>query len=144
VKITCAYGYFKFSETKIGEISDFISRYGLEIELFNGEFIFSDLKDAPDFSIAGGTFLGCPTTETFEGAPWEVMRANRIVYDFSKGEVVPIESILQTVKLKAFGKFFLASGMILPGSIMEDGSRVTDYAAHFVNPDFKYSAVDYE
>lgn len=144
MRIECNHGYFKFWEDKVGQVSDFISRYGLAIEFFNGDFIFSDLVDAPDFSIKGGTFLGCPTTETFEGHPWEVMRANRIVYDFSTGRVVPIDTILQTVKLKAYGNFFRASGMIIPGSVMEDGSRVTDYAAHFQNPDFKYSAVDYE
>lgn len=144
MKIECVHGYFKFSEEKAGQVSDFIARFGFEIEKKNGVFVFSDLVDAPDFSIAGSTFLGCPTTQNFEGEPWEVMRANRIIYDFSKGVVVPIDTILQSVKVKAYGNFFLASGMILPGSVTEDGLRVTDYAAHFVNPDFKYSSVDYE
>ncbi len=98
MKIECVYGYFKFSEEKAGEISDFVSRYGVSIERSKGEFIFSDLKDAPDFSIAGGTFLGCQTVETFEGPPWEVMRANQIVYDFTKGLVVPIQAITQTIR----------------------------------------------
>lgn len=123
-----------------------MSLFGLEIERNGDHFTFSDLVDAPDYSIAGGAFFGIPTTKTFEGPPWEVMRQNRLVYDFSRGLVVPIDSVLQPVTLASAGHYFLSTGMILPGSVTDDGSRVTDYAA-FYNSDrasFKYSEVDYE
>lgn len=141
MRIECTHGYFKFFETRPGEVSDFMSRFGLEIERSGDHFTFTDLLDAPDFSIPGGTFLGTPTTETFEGEPWEVMQANSLVYDFSKGLVVPITSVLTTIRLQSSGKFYMASGMIIPGSVMEDGSRVTDYAAFYENLRFRYSEV---
>ncbi len=144
MKLQCIHGYFKFDEVKAGEISDFMNLFGLEIEKVGDHFTFADLVDAPDYSLPGGTFLGCPTLVAFEGQPWEVMRANSIVYDFSKGLVVPIVTIIQTIKVQSAGNFFLAGGMIIPGSVTEDGSRVTDYAAFYDNPRFKYSEVTSE
>lgn len=146
MRIECIHGYFKFTETAAGQISHFMSLFGLEIARSGDHFTFADLVDAPDYSLKGGTFLGAPTTETFEGEPWAVMRANGLVYDFSRGQVVPIDLITQAVQIVATGYYFVTSGMLLPGSITDDGSRVTDYAALFI-PDrvnFKYSEVDYE
>lgn len=146
MKIECIHGYFKFSETAAGQIAHFMSLFGLEIERAGDHFTFSDLVDAPNFSLKGGMFLGAPTTETFEGNPWDVMRANGLVYDFSKGEVVPLELVVQSAQVVAAGYYFVSSGMLLPGSVTDDGSRVTDYAAFFVpeRVNFKYSEVDYE
>jgi hypothetical protein len=141
MKIQCIHGYFKFEEREVGQMSDFISLFGLEIERSGDHFTFSDLIDAPKHSLPGGLFLGCPTTVAFEGEPWEVMRENEIVYDFSTGLVVPIATIIQTFQLQTAGNKFLSSGMILPGSVMEDGTRVRDYAAFFKNNRFEYSEV---
>lgn len=146
MKVECLHGYFKFEETQAGQISQFMSLYGLEIERNGDHFTFSDLVGAPEFSIVGGTFLGIPTTKTFEGPPWEVMRKNRLVYDFNRGLILPIDTVLQPVTLAAAGNYFLSTGMILPGSVTDDGSRVTDYAAFFSSDraSFRYSEVDYE
>lgn len=143
MKIDCRHGFFVFEETEVGQISHFMSLFGLEIERYGDVFTFSDLVDAPDYSLPGGTFLGCPTTEAFEGPPWDVMRANSIVYDFNLGAVVPIISITQVVKIKAAGDALITTGMIIPGSVREDGTRVTDYAAFYDpnRPGFKYSEV---
>lgn len=141
MKIECVHGYFKFEEKKAGEISDFMNRYGLEIARAGDHFTFADLVDAPDFSLPGGEFLGAATTEAFEGNPWDVMRANDLVYDFSSGRVVPIATILRSLNVSAAGKYYVASGMIVPGSVTEDGSRVRDYAAFFENLQFRYSEI---
>lgn len=146
MRIECIHGYFRFFETSVGQISRFMSMFGLEIERNDDHFTFSALVDAPTYSIAGGTFLGIPTIKTFEGRPWDVMRANRLIYDFNKGIVRPIDSVLQTLTLEQSGNYYLTSGMILPGSIIEDGSRVTDYAAFYSSDraSFKYSELTYE
>lgn len=146
MKINCRHGYFIFEETKVGQISRFASLFGLDIESNGEHFTFSDLIDAPDYSLPGGTFLGCPTTEVFAGAPWEVMRANDLVYNFQLGLVVPIASIVAPSQVKTSGNFFLSAGMILPGSVTDDGSRVTDYAAFFLQDEmkFKYSEISYD
>jgi hypothetical protein len=142
------HGYFRFTEGAVGQVSRFCSLFGLEIAraAAGDHLTFADLVDAPNYSLPGGTFLGAATTELFEGEPWEVMRANGLVYNFQTGLVVPITEIDQVVSIAAAGFVFLASGMILPGSVTDDGSRVTDYAAFFdpSRQGFKYSEVAYD
>lgn len=123
-------------------MSRFVSIFGLALARSGDHFTFAGLVDAPNFSLPGGTFLGVPTTVVYEGEPWEVMRENRLVYDVNLGKVVPLDSITQRAVLTTSGNIRLAGGMIQPGSVMDDGSRVTDYAA-FYNADrgFLYSEV---
>lgn len=148
MRVECLHGYFRFSEEAVGQVSRFCSLFGLEVARSSrmDHLTFADLVDAPDYSVPGGTFLGAATSELFEGPPWEVMRANGLVYDFQRGLVVPIAEIEQVVSIAQAGFAFLASGMILPGSVTDDGSRVTDYAAFFdpSRQGFKYSEVAYD
>lgn len=146
LRIESRHGYFVFEEDKSGEMSNFMDRYGIEIERDGPLFTFADLVGAPDFSLVGGTFLGCPTTVAFEGDPWEVMRENNLVYNVAIGLVVPMLTITDRVSLIEVGNFYLADGMIQPGSITDGGLRVTDYSAFFSwdRLDFKYSEVDSE
>lgn len=119
---------------------------GVTLRAVDDYFTFSDLVGAPDYSVAGNEYLGATATKTCAGRPWDVMRLNGLVYDFKKSLVVPILSITQFVSLSGAENYFVSSGMILPGSVMDDGSRVTDYSAWF-NFDimkFKYSSVTHE
>lgn len=146
MKVNCIHGYFIFTEDAPGEISSFMSAFEVEIARSGDHFTFSDLVDAPNYSLPGGLFLGCPTLLAYEGKPWEVMRANRIVYDFTKGLVVPIDTVILSPVIEAAGDFYVSSGMILPGSLKDAGSRVKDYSAHFSErrQNFLYSEVNYE
>lgn len=144
MRIDCLHGYFKFTEAKAGELSRFIDLYGLELERSGDHYTFSDLVDAPEYAIAGAPYLRIPAIKTFSGPPWEVMRANRLVYDFTKGLVLPIFAIIQPLKLSQAGNFLVSTGMIIPGSVTVDGSRVTDYSAHWSEwGEFRYSGVEY-
>lgn len=145
LRIDCVHGYFKLTEEKAGQAGRFLSYFqGLELEWVDDYFTFSQLKDAPDYSLQGGTFLGAATPETFEGPPWEVMRANRLVYDFDRGLVVSLDSVSSFVTITQSGAIYLVRGLILPGSITEDGSRVTDYSARysFESGKFQYSRIE--
>ncbi len=145
MKVECLHGYFRFSELSAGELSKFASLFGFTLARNGDHFTFEDLVGAPRHSIAGGTFLGAATSETFEGEPWDVMRENRLVYNFQTGEIVSLDSIDQPVAISEAGGYFVAPGMILPGSVIDDGSRVTDYAAfHLGQKNFRYSEVEYE
>lgn len=145
MKIECLHGYFKFHELEAGQLSKFMSLYDLEIERSGDHFTFSDLVDAPKYSIAGGTFLGSPTLVTFEGEPWDVMRKNGLVYDIVRGLVVPIISVINAMRVEVAGNYFVTSGMIQPGSVTDDGRRVTDYSAFYISTraNFKYSGIEY-
>lgn len=142
MRIECLHGYYKFSETRPGQLSEFASLYDLDLDRNGDHFTFADLVDAPTHALAGGLYLGAPCLFTIEGPPWEVMRKNKLVYDFTKGQVVPILTILNVCDFVQAGFTYVSNGMILAGSVTEDGSRVTDYAAFFDQGKFKYSEVE--
>lgn len=145
MKVDCLHGFFIFRETKIGQVSDFMSLTGLNLVKWRDAYTFEGLLDSPGFSISGKPILGTPATATFEGEPWEVFEENGIVYDFGKGIVLPIATVLQNVKINLAGNRFISNGLILPGSLTADGKRVKDYSAWFSRDTlrFLYSAVDY-
>ncbi len=139
MKVKCLHGYFIFTETRVGQISDFMSMTGLEIVPFQDFYTFADLEDALKYSIAGATYLGNVATATFEGHVWEVFEANGLIYNFNTGSLVPISSITQVVEIKNVGNKFVSGGLILPGSVKDDGSRVRDYAAWYSRDTQKWS-----
>jgi hypothetical protein len=101
------------------------------------------MANAPDYSIIGGLYLGAPASVTIEGHPWEIMRANDLVYDFITGTVVKTQTIKTKAALYNTSNYSISDGLVSPGSIMKDGSRVMDYAAwySFDTGRFKYSEV---
>jgi hypothetical protein len=145
MKVDCIHGYFIFNEDKAGELSRFLSLYEFDLLKKDDFWTFETLIDAPKYSIEGGTFLGAPCSKTFEGQPWDVMRENGLVYDFINDAVVPISTIIIRPNLFAAANYFFSSGLIMPGSVKDDGKRVTDYAARYLfdTVKFKYSEVIY-
>lgn len=143
MKVRCIHGYFIFEETRAGQLSEFMSLTGFELESNGDHFTFSDLVDAPNYSFLAKPYLLIPAIKTFEGHPWEVMRKNKLVYDFTKGLVVPLFSVTALAPVTEGSNYFLSTGMIVPGSLTEAGLRVTDYAAFFdyQQKTFKYSGV---
>ena len=135
-----------FREHQAGEISRFMSLTGLELVSRDDYYTFDFLSSAPEYSLAGGTYLGGVCTTTVEGEPWEIFRANSLVYNFRSGIVESIESVTELIELQQTANYFLSSGLIVPGSVTEDGSRVRDYAAYYIfdQARFKYSEVSFE
>jgi hypothetical protein len=114
MKIRCIHGYFQFQETKAGELSEFIGLFpNHDFVSVDDYFTFSFLSDVPTHSIPGADFKGLPAVETFEGKPWEVMRVNEFVYDFNNNLMVPINAVVQSVKIQVASNYLLASGLIL-------------------------------
>lgn len=144
MRVRCIHGYFIFEETKVGQISDFMTLTGLDLVAVDEYYTFESIAEAPDFSLAGLSILGTPAIQTFEGRPWEVFLENEIVYHFGLDLVVPIASITQKIKIEIAGNLMLANGLILPGSIADQG-QVSGYDAWFSRDTqvFKYSEVTY-
>lgn len=145
MKLKCSHGFFIFSETKVGQISDFMTLTGLEIEPLDDFYTFKTLVDAPKYSIQGGALLSAPAVVTCEGNQWDVFKENGLVYDFSRDLVVPILSITQKTTVKLSGNIFISPGLILPGSIDQDGNRIKDYSAFYSRDrgSWLYSEVTY-
>lgn len=143
--IKCIHGYFMFNETKMGELSDFMNLFTLELVSKNNYYTFPALANAPKYSVEGGNYLDAPALKTFEGEPWEVMKENGLVYNFILKKVVPIESIIQRPNIKEATNYYFSDGLLLPGSVTDDGLRVTDYSAGFLfgSIKFRYTEVSY-
>lgn len=143
MRIKCLHGYFKFQELNPSELSRFIKLTRLTLAPKDDYFTFPLLKNAPNYSLEGGTYLGATATKTFEGTPWEVMRENGLVYDFVKNKVVAINTVISPILLKQSTNYFLSNGMILPGSLTDRGDRVKDYSAFYLFDTyrFKYTEV---
>lgn len=116
---------------KVGQISDFMSLNGLTLVPWRDAYTFEQLENAPDFSIAGKALLpNFIATETYEGEPWEVFEANDCVYNFNTGLLVSIDSITQTSKLTLAGNRYISPGLLLPGTVLENG-KVKSYSGWF-------------
>lgn len=144
MKVRCVHGYFFFEESSTGQLSDFMNRFGLSIVPNGDHFTFEFLKDAPTYSIKGNTYLGALATKTFEGTPWDIMRENKLVYNFQTGMVVSLLSVTTITPLYNSGRYYFSNGLILPGSLTDEGLRVTDYSARYSELRFKYSEVTVE
>jgi hypothetical protein len=143
MKIKCVHGYFFFEESAPGELSRFVSRFGLNLESSDDHVTFTKLVDAPSHSIKNAKYFEATAIKNFEGKPWEVLRANGLVYNFQTDTIVTLSSIGEVVSLKQGSNYFLANGLILPGSLTDEGDRVTDYVAwySFADASFRYSEV---
>lgn len=129
----------------MSQVNDFMKLNKVALVPWRDAYTFEELVDAPEFSLAGKTLLGVAATKTFEGEPWEVFEANGLVFNFALGEVVPINSITQTVSVGLAGNRYTANGLILPGSLTDSGDRVKDYSAWFSRDTLRwlYSEVTY-
>lgn len=144
--IKCLHGYFMIEPETSGEISRFISLYGLELVPLNGYYTFPALLEAKKYSIKGNYYLGVIATETIEGHPWEVMRENKIVYDFNSGEARLLNATNQVPEVYIGENYYFSPGLLLPGSLRSDGKRVTDYTAKLIweSQKFRYTDIKYE
>lgn len=145
MNLKCIHGYFIITETRIGQVSDFMARFGFSLVRKHDYYTFETIADAPEYSIQLKPYLNLPATKTFEGKPWEVFEENGFVYNFSLDILQPIISVTQLTTVNQAGSKFLSPGLILPGSVTADGKRVKDYSAWYSrdNMTFKYSEVEY-
>lgn len=145
MRVKCLHGYFIFHETKVGQVSDWMSLTGMRLVPKSDYFTFDDLQDAPSYSINGGPLLSTTAIKTFEGQPWEVFEANGMVYDFTTGEVRPIASTQVRTVVKNAGNRFVSPGLLLPGSLSTTGKRIKDFSGWFSRDRLRwlYSEVSY-
>ncbi len=148
MRVRCLHGYFMFEESRAGDLSRFQSLYGFSFAPKDTYYTFEHLFEAEDYSIKGVPYMDTLdiAIDTYQGKPWDVMRANKLVYDFSTDSIKPIASVVTFAKLYTANNYFFSEGLLLPGSINSAGQRVTDYTAYFVHDalKFRYTEVLYD
>lgn len=145
MKIKCLHGFFMFEETRVGQVFDFMSYTGFRLVPRESYFTFETLQEAPKYSLNKKPVLGVPAIKTFEGEPWEVFEANGLVYDFTLDLVRKIETVTLQTQIQTAGNRFISPGLILPGSINQNGQRVRDFSGYFSRDTLKwlYTEVSY-
>lgn len=145
MRIKCQHGFFIFEEFSSGQISDYISLTGFSIVPWQGFYTFESISEVPSFTLQGKNFLGTLATKDFEGTPWDLFRANNLVYDFTTDQVVNIQTITRGVQLSQAGNRYISPGLILPGSITNSGQKISNYSAWYSRDTqrYLYSEVDF-
>jgi hypothetical protein len=145
LKIKCLHGFFLFTETQVGQVSDFIKGTEIELVAENDYFTFEKLIDAPHYSLVGKPYIGAVITSSLEGKPWEIMRENNLVYNLTLDLVVPLLSITQIVSVLNGGNKYLSNGLIQPGSLTTSGQRIISYTAWYNRGTqrWKFSEIEY-
>lgn len=133
------------TEDAVGEIAKFNSLYGMDLTSKDDHYTFLALKDAPEYSVVGKTYLNLVATKTYAGNPWEVFAENSFIYDFSFKILRPIVSVVNQVNLVRALSFYYTKGLVLPGSVTSDNKKITGYQCRFdfKTLNFNYSEVYY-
>jgi hypothetical protein len=118
--------------------------FGLNLISVGRYYTFESLQNAPRHTIKGADLLGFTATATFEGEPWEVFKANGVVYDFTLDLVRPIASTAVKTTISQAGNRFTSPGLLLPGSLVNI-ERVQDFVGWFSRDrlSWVYSEVGY-
>jgi len=109
-------------------------------------YTFLLLKDAPNYSLLGKSYLGMTAVKTYADQPWNVMEQNQMVYDFTLKMMQNINTIFTPVKILRAKAYYYTKGLILPGSIdITSNQKITGYQCDFEfdSGEFSYSEVYY-
>jgi len=143
VRIRCQHGFFLIDEVAPGQVGRFCSLFKVVLVPYRGFFTFALLAEVPEYTVQGAPFLGTISTATLQGSPAELFEANGLVFDFSKGLVVPPVVVTARAQLLKSGNVYVSSRLVIPGSLTDGGTRVKDYTAWFSvdTMTFRYSEV---
>ena len=144
MRIECLHGFFKFKPERVSDASKLNGLLNANLVKRDDYFTFARLQDAPNYTLKGKLYLDTLSEVTFEGNPWDVMRANKIVFDFASNLSVLTSAVTASVTLNK-GRFnFIQDGLIVPGSLTPDG-RIISYSCNLREDlRFFYDWVEYE
>jgi hypothetical protein len=147
MKIVCNHGYFFFYEDESGEIAKFNTLFNQDLVTKQGYYTFTKLKALDNYAIQGKLYGQTIAIKTYEAEPYEVMRQNNLVYNFTTQMISNKLLSLQQIEAQRCLKFYIAEGLIIPGSFIKGDTRqILGYTCK-VNLNelvFRYSEFIYE
>lgn len=147
MRVICRHGHFAFYPRKASDVSRFSNFYDVTLVRERDYFTFDGLEGADSYSLALKPWLNLPAIKTYEGMPWEVMKANDFVYSLTLGIVVPKLSIVGLVELIQVGFHYIVQGSLLqPGMRTILGRQILSYSGEIVDEgaSLRISEYDYE
>lgn len=130
MRVVCRHGHFAFYPKDQTEVLRLKTVYDLELEAENDYFTFPGLIGLPRWSQAGLVYAApIVASVTYEAQnPWEVMRANDVVYSLALGTLVLSASITEQVRLSQTDACAVVRKILIqPGSILPTGVPLLGY-----------------
>ena len=132
MRVLCRSGYYSFYPRNERDISRVCSFYKIELVLNNDHYTFESLKDLETYSIRGNLYSNALATKTVSGQPWEVMKANDLVYSIFLDKLVPKLSITLVAEIKEGNFYYISnSGLLQSGSFNSLGKKITSFDAEY-------------
>jgi hypothetical protein len=137
MRVICRHGHFAFYPRRASDIYTFATSFNVELEREQDYFTFSGLVGAEEYSLLGKTYLDLPAIKTYQGRPWEVMKANDFIYNMSLETIVPKSSIVGVTELTQKGLFYVCNVPLLqPGVRTVLGRQILSYSGEFSEDKF--------
>ena len=131
MRINCDHGYYSFFPEKREDLALFLELFSIELVFNRDHYTYSLLKDLPKYVISPTPYGGFLTTKCFEGTPQEIMKEFDLVYDISKGILVPTQSITYSGRIKTIQRNWISeTAMIQAGTIIGTG-RIVNFDGIF-------------
>ena len=133
MRVLCRSGHFAFYPRTSSDLARFSKYFAVSLKRENDYYTFEGLFGAKNYSLLGKPYLNLPALKTFEGSPWDVMKANDFVYHIGLGIIVPKLAVIGVVDLPLIGFYFRSKSPLLqPGVRTILGRQIMSYAAEFV------------
>jgi len=131
IRIICNHGFYRFFPQHADEIALFNSYFDSSLALSKDFYTFPELKEFPEYSLAGLPLGVIPAVKSCEGRPWEILKSNGMVYNIGASAITLKEAITFVTKLELSGYYFLTQQpMIQAGALLTNGQRVLSFDAY--------------
>lgn len=132
MRVVCENGYYRFYPKRSSEVFLFCDYFNFALLRKGNYYTFPFLVNAPDHSIITKPYLNLLANALYEGNPWEVMGANRFVYNINSQILVPLDSVSTVIELIDTGDCFVPDvTMIQAGSLNRTGRRIKSFDSFF-------------
>lgn len=134
MRVLCRHGHLAFYPEIAGDVSMFANYYGWDLVSERDYYTFASLKGAPTYALQHGKFLGAACKKTFAGYPWEVMKANDLVYSIAQDKVISkteVDILIEPIRNEYY--FVAETPLVQAGSTHKlSGQRVLSFDGYFL------------
>jgi hypothetical protein len=136
MKVLCRHGHFALYPRRASDVARYCQFFSVELVRVSGFYTFPGLAAAESFSLAGRKYLGLAATATFDGHPWDVMRANGFVYSIRSKKLVALSSVSLSIELPRSTHYYVAPPLVEPGSRDRSKKRILSYDGEYTQGEF--------
>lgn len=128
MRVVCRHGHFAFYPRNEIEVSRFNAIFNQPLFRDEDFYTFALLKAAPTYSLKGKAYLGATALVSYASSPWEILRQNGFVYDFTEMTLRPKAQIVSVINLAVTEDYWAADApLIQAGGFDSSGQKIVSY-----------------